>query len=131
MQINTCKESCCSSLIPSPPCFITPSYFLAFLAPMPKFSKNSKCLGVRERESNEIAPKNALTKSYPLILRRLFINEASIFFIFHYFPSFFCSHATCDVRFHFLLFSIIVINKMPINASCLSKYFFISFSIFL
>lgn len=54
------------------------------------------------------------TKGYQLILKNAFMNEASIFFIFHYFP-----HMQ-PVTFHvlFLLISIIFINKcakMPFN----------------
>ena len=82
---------------------------------------------MRERENNEIS-KNEVTKSHQLVLISLFINEAYVFFIFHYFPS----HMQL-VTFHlpFFLFSIIFISKMSINASCLSKALSIAFANFL
>ena len=121
-----------------------PNVSLHFLSlPSPSYSKtpsmphsprllqeNSKYPRVWERRI-ERELQNWIDQAYPLILRSLFINEASIFFNFHDFPLISSSRATCDLWPSFYPNSIIFINKMPINSSFLSKSFDISFSNFL
>ena len=95
---------------------IDPNVLLHFLAlPFPYFSKtpsmphsprvlqeHSKCPRVWERERIMRESSNTkLTKGYQLILISIFMDEASIFFIFHYFPSFSSSYVACDLSPHF------------------------------
>ena len=77
--------------LPLPPCSKNPS--MSYPPRVFQESSISKSMTERIGEISNIE----LTKSCPLILRSLFINEAYIFFIFHYFPSFSSSHETCDL----------------------------------
>ena len=79
--------------LPLPPCSKTPS--------MPHSSKSAPrklymSKSVRKREYRE-SSKIELTKFCELVLIILFINEAFIFFIFHYFRSISSSHVTYDI----------------------------------
>ena len=127
LQINTYKESCCSYLIPAPPCLLPHfSYFPAFLTQMPKCSKKTLSVQVCERENRERAPKlnwlkvtltngtNWSSKSF-LLMRPLF-------FQFPLFSLIFPPHMQ-PVTFHlnFLLISIISINKLTKMSFFLSK----------
>ena len=105
MQYVIYKYSCWSSLILlfldcsllSFLFLVLPLLAFPFLAQ--KLERSKKTLSVQECERERIMRKlqNRTDKSYQLILISLFINEASIFFIFHYFPSFSSSHGTCDL----------------------------------
>ena len=63
------------------------------------FSKKSLSIQEYEREGERIMRElqKCTDKRYQLILRSLFIEDSSIFFIFHYFHSFSSLHATCDL----------------------------------
>jgi len=92
--------------------------------------EKSKCPKVWEGENRERASKlNWKEKQVSeLILRSILINEASTFFIFHYF-----SPHMQHVTFHlpFLLISIIFINKCAKIPFFISKVLVISFANFL
>ena len=118
MQPCTCKKNSLQLLVPLSSCDFL---LFLFLAPRIKVCHThqeccNKNLSLqeyeRERENNE-SSKTKLTKGYQMILRSLFMNEASILFIFHYFPP----HMQL-VTFHllFLLISIILINKYAKNS---------------
>ena len=88
------------------PCLILAFLFLlwpsfSFLNPMLKCSKKTPSVQECEREKIERELQNWIEKRYQLILISLFINEISIFLIFHYFPSISFSHATCDLSPYF------------------------------
>lgn len=55
-----------------------------------------------------------MTKTCELILIKLFITDATIFFIFRYFPPIFLSCKLMTLHIPFILFSFIFINKIPL-----------------